>query len=302
MDLLKSKNITKSIENEINNIVKKTKKIDNNLNKSILVLAGGGIKGFIYIGVIKYFEEIDILKNINTFIGTSVGGYYSILLSIGYTYTELYNFIKLFDFELNNSYDLTNFFKNYSIDNCDNFLFVFKKLIEKKNINYDITLLELYKKTKKKIILVTTCVNTKKSEYISYETYPELPLYIAMRMTTSIPLLYPPVKYNDKIYVDGGLLDNFPIDYVKDKLNESIGINIIPLVENSPIDNIQEYIFNLIDVFGFINNNYTNDIYKNIVYNIPVNKRNPVDMSITVEEKKQMIKDGYDFIKKYYKN
>ena len=35
---------------------------------------------------------------------------------------------------------------------CDIFSLCFKKLVEKKNISYDITLLELYKKTKKKII------------------------------------------------------------------------------------------------------------------------------------------------------
>jgi len=128
MELLNSdsKNINKSIENEINQLVNKNNK------KSILVMAGGGIKGFVFIGVIKYLEEINVLKNINTFIGTSIGGYYSILLSIGYTYNEIYSFVKSFDFTMSTSFDITNFFQNYSVDNCDNFVFVFKKLVEKK--------------------------------------------------------------------------------------------------------------------------------------------------------------------------
>jgi len=284
-----NKNVNESIENKKN-------------NKSILVMSGGGIRGFVFIGVIKYLEEIDILKNINTFVGTSIGGYWSILLNIGYTYNEIYSFIKSFDITMSICFDITNFFQNYSIDNCDNFVFVFKKLVEKKNINYDITLLELNKKTKKKIVLVATCLNTKKVEYISYETYPEMPLYIAMRMTTCVPLLYPPIKYNNKLYLDGGLIDNFPIDFVKEHLNETIGINIIlPVSECFNIDNIKDYISNIIDIFFVINNKYEDDIYKNNVYNIPVNKKNPIEMSISVEERKQLVKDGYEFIKKNFK-
>lgn len=296
MDLFNSTNINNSIQNEINEICNKT------IKKNTLVFAGGGIKGFVFVGVVKFLEEIDILKNINTFIGTSIGGYYSILLSIGYTYNEIYSFIKSFDFTASTNFDIKSFFENYSIDNCDNFLLIFKRLIEKKNINYDITLLELYKKTKKKIIVVTTCINSKKAEYISYETYPEMPLYIAMRMTTSIPLLYPPIKYNDKLYIDGGLTDNFPIDYVKENLSETIGINIIsPISNSSNINDIKEYILNIFDIYFVVNNKYDNDIYKNIVYNIPVSKKNPIEMSISIEEKKQLVKEGYDFIKKNFK-
>lgn len=268
--------------------------------KNTLVLAGGGVKGFVFVGVIKYLEEKNILTNINTFVGTSIGGYYSVLLSIGYTYNEIYGFVKTFDFINSSSFDLAKFFENYSVDNCENFILIFNKLIEKKNINPNITLLELYEKTKKNIILTTTCLNTKKTEYISHETYPDIALNVAIKMTTAVPLLFPPVKYNEKLYVDGGLLNNFPIDYVKHKLNEVIGVNIILSVpENTEINNIKDYIFN---IFGcFADKRYDDDIYKNIVYNIPINKKNPIDMSISLEEKKNLIKIGYEFIKKNFK-
>jgi len=117
-----------------------------------------------------------------------------------------------------------------------------------------------------------------------------------------VPLLYPPIKYNNKLYLDGGLIDNFPIDFVKEHLNETIGINIIlPVSECFNIDNIKDYISNIIDIFFVINNKYEDDIYKNNVYNIPVNKKNPIEMSISVEERKQLVKDGYEFIKKNFK-
>jgi NTE family protein len=295
-NIIKCKDINKSINEEINSICKINNK------KNIIVFSGGGVKGFVYIGIIKYFEEINILNDIDTFIGTSIGGYFSVLLSIGYNYKEIYNFIKLFDFTTSTSIDIINFFKNFAIDNCDNFEYIFKKIVEKKNIDPNISLIELYKKTKKKIVVVTTCINTKKAEYISYETYPDMPLIIAVRMTTCVPLLFPPIKYNDKLYIDGGIVNNFPINYVKDKLNNVIGINIIsPEKEDLKLDNVKDYILNIFDIFLTIFNKYNDDIYKNIVYNIPVSKNNPVDMSISIEEKKQLVKEGYEFIKKNFK-
>ena len=94
-------------------------------------------------------------------------------------------------------------------------------------------------------------------------------------------------------------IDNFPIDYVKEHLNETIGINIITqLSDSSNIENIKDYILNIMDIFFVVNNKYDDDIYKNNVYNIPVNKKNPIEMSISVEEKKQLVRDGYEFIKK----
>ncbi len=283
----------------MNNIISDINKSHN--KKNTLVFAGGGIKGFVFIGVIKYLEELNIIKDIHTFIGTSIGGYISVLLSIGYAYQEIYSFIKLFNFASSASLDIINFFQNYAIDNCDNFIHIFKKLVEKKNIDPEISLLELYKKTKKHIILVATCLNTKKAEYVSHETFPEMPLCIAMRMTTCVPLLYPPVRYNDKIYVDGGLLDNFPIDYVKDRLNEVIGVNLIlPITNESSIDNIKEYILNIFEIFSVAFRKYDDNIYKNVVYNIPVNKKNPLDLSISLEEKKQLVRDGYEFMKEKF--
>lgn len=291
-------NINKSIEEEIDKICNKNKS-----NKNTIVFAGGGIKGFVFIGAVKYLEEINIMKNIDTYIGTSIGAYFSILLIIGYNCNELYQFVKAFDFSKSSNIDIYNIFENFSFDNCENFIIVFNKLLKAKNFNEDITLLELYKKTKKKIILVTVCLTTKIVEYISYENYPDLPLITALRMTTCIPLLFPPVKYNDKLYIDGGLIDNFPIDYVKNKLDEVIGLNIISeLKYYDSYDNIIDYISDIFNLFiNCIYNKYDNDIYKNIVYNIPISKKNPIDLNISISEKKELIKYGYEFMKKHYK-
>src|SRR5574343_21872 len=63
----------------------------NLIDANTLVLSGGGVKGYYYIGIIKYLEENNILKNINNYAGTSIGAYVCFLLSINYSYNEILN-------------------------------------------------------------------------------------------------------------------------------------------------------------------------------------------------------------------
>ncbi|MCX5884915.1 MAG: patatin-like phospholipase family protein [Proteobacteria bacterium] len=60
-----------------------------------------------------------------------------------------------------------------------------------------------------------------------------------LRMTTSVPILFTPVKYNGGLIVDGGIGGSFPIDAFKDGVRPIIGIqlkapNILPKSVTSP--------------------------------------------------------------------
>lgn len=292
-------NINKTIEDELYKLCNKNKH-----NKNILVLGGGGVKGFIFIGVAKYLEEINILQNIDTFIGTSIGSLFSLLLIIGYSADELYKIIKLFDLTKTSSFNLKTFIDNYSIDDCENFIVILNKLLSSKKINQNITMMELYQKTKKKLVIVTVCISTKKVEYINYENFPELPVILAIRMSTCIPLIFPPVKYKNKLYIDGGLLQNFPIKYINDnQLNQVIGINICTNCEDEvEINDIYSYLTNIFEVIMMLmSKKYIDDKYKNIIYNIEVPKINPIDFNISITLKKELCKIGYEYMKKHFK-
>ena len=60
-----------------------------------LIFCGGGIKLYTFIGAIKVLEEKKILNNIETYIGTSIGGLIAALLNIKYTHDELYKLVGL---------------------------------------------------------------------------------------------------------------------------------------------------------------------------------------------------------------
>lgn len=293
------KDLNIKIEKEINDIC-----IINKKNKNILVLAGGGMKGLGILGAIKYLEELDLIKNIEIYAGTSIGLIISVLIIIGYTSHDIYKFTKLFDMSKSLDLDINNLFTKYTINNCNNYDIILSELLKKKNINPKINLLELYKLTKKKVIGTTVCITTKQTEYISYENYPELDVLTFMKMSSSVPFLFQPVTYKNKLYIDGGLTDNFPLDLFNNKLENVIGINIISEYFNiKEVKDILDYFLTIMGIF--ITNNikcYTDSKYKNIVYNINITNSNPFNFSMSNKDKKNMYMEGYNYMKENYEN
>ncbi len=294
-NIINDTNLNINIENEVKNICHTNKS-----KKNILVLAGGGVKGLYIIGCLKYLEEKGLLKDIDTYAGTSIGGILSFMLNIGYTVDEMYKFSKIFDLSKTTDINITSIFNTFSICTNDNLEKVIINQLKLKNINQDIKLIELYKKTKKKLILTTVCINTKKVEYISYETYPELSVITAIKMTSAVPILFPFIEYNDKKYVDGGLLENFPIKIFDDQLDKVIGINIMSELP-SKHSNIMEYILLILGIVYYNGSNkYDIDKYKNSVFNLNLNDNNTFNFELTPEKKKEMYYEGYNNIKKNF--
>lgn len=297
MEVNKNININKDIENELLDICK------NKTKKNILILSGGGIKGISILGAIKYLEDNNIIENIDTFIGTSIGGIICILLILGYRSTDIYKFSELFNMNEIMEININSIFTKFSINDDNIFNIIYDKLLESKNIDPNITLIEFYKKTKKKIICSTVCLTTKKIEYISYENYPDLSLKLLYKMTSAIPLLLPPVNYNDKIYVDGGLIDNFPISIIDDsKLHNVIGIDLkSDYYKKIEINNIINYFITIMQILSLrLVQNFNDEKYKNIIYTINIELNNPFNFNLTKEIKKELFYKGYNFMKKNF--
>jgi NTE family protein len=287
-----NKDLNKLIENEVKSICDINKSL-----KNILVMAGGGMKGIYLIGCLKYIEEKNLLKNITTYAGTSIGGIISFMLNIDYSVDEIYKFSKSFDFSRSTDINISTIMNTYSFSTHDNFDKVIINIMRLKNIDPSITLIELYKKTKKKLILTTVCLDTKSVEYLSYEIYPELPVITALKMTSSVPLLFPFVKYNNKKYVDGGILDNFPISIFENQLENVIGLNIYYEI-SADHNSLFDYILLIFGIFYLSKSDkYCSDKYKKSVFNFKSLNNNTFNFELTSDKKKEMYYEGYNNIK-----
>jgi len=295
-------NIDKNIETEINNLIIKTK----SSNKKILIFSGGGTKGVIYFGALKALDELNILQNIEIFATASVGSMILSLYLVGYTIQELEEFYELFDFTnltsistVYNLTNITNLIEKLGLDDGKNIVKVLNKLYNAKNINKDITLLDFYKLTKKKFIVTASCLENHSVEYISYETYPNMKLTDAIRITTSVPFYYQPFKYNNKTFVDGGCMDNYPIILFKDRIEEVIGIYLHSNYKDTKINNIKDYFLSVINILnkGAVTNIVRG--WEDVTINIYITQE-ILNFNISSEEKKELFNIGYENVKNYF--
>ena len=264
-----------------------------------LCLSGGGINGLQILGSLEYLKNNNILKikNIKTFIGTSVGSIICFLINLNYDI----NFIACITYKLNMDkikldFDIDKFLENYGIDNGNKIISIIQTLLFYKIKKYDITFEELFKKTNKILKIIVVNYSDKKEEVFDYNTTPYLSVIYALRMSISIPFIFTPVKYNNKLYIDGGLMNNFGINYCN--LDKTIAI----CIENQ---NNPDYPKTLFDYFKqILNIIYTNVTTKNIDH-INIIKLDTTltlsDFSLKKSKKFELLKNGYKKSKQYTK-
>lgn len=306
-------NIIKKIEKEIEEILQEEKEIKKraeeinipvykNKEKEILVMSGGGIRGIVHVGVLKALEEYRILEKIKKYAGTSIGTIIIGLYIFGYEPKELWEFIKEYNFRNTQEINILEIFENYGIDSGKKFKELIKKLMLKKNINTEITMKELYNKTKKEFIITRVCINDNSIEYISYKKYPHIKVLDAMMSSMSIPFIYKPIKENEKYYVDGGILDNYPITIFDEEIEKVIGIHIKEKnKEEQKISNFEDYIKSIL--YCFIEGKQNNNIekYKKYTIEIHLDNINPLNFNLSKEDKEKIYKIGFNKTIEYIK-
>lgn len=189
-----------------------------------LALAGGGIRGIAHAGVLKALEENNI--KIDILGGTSSGSMITALYAVGYTPDEIYEMFKKYAktiVKLNGSVirkEIKNFIINHKISsqgiNSGEFIEeIFNEKALEKNIDN-------INKIKMPIVIPSVDISNSK-EYLFTSVKKDEEKYIsdieigkAVRASSSFPIIYEPVIYKDKMFVDGGILNNIPANDVKE--------------------------------------------------------------------------------------
>lgn len=210
-----------------------------------LVLSGGAVKGVLLLGALHYIYEKNYHKTITTFIGTSIGSIISYLLIIGYTPLELITYIctkhfleNIADFNINgliNGTGAMSFSKiNESLE---------RLTLEKTGKLF--TLLSLFEKFNKKLVACTYNTTLDREEFLSSDTYPDMPCLTALKLSCALPLVFEECGYMGMNFIDGGIINNFPIECVKESDH---GLCILtPFVKcNKGYKNILDHIYDLV--------------------------------------------------------
>lgn len=268
-----------------------------------LILCGNAEKALSFLGSLTALFEKNIIKkkfkNIKHIICVSGGALMItatlLLLFNNYNINQIIHILlkldtnpKLHfsDIKLDDMVDMFYIYKN------DDLVKYHKRII---NIFYgkeDLTLKELYDFVPIKISVKVLNLTDNKTEYINYKNNPNFSLLTLLKATSCIPIIFKPILYNNKYYIDGGTHCSIPIDYCKSKnylvlMYKSYNDNIYPNI------NFAQYIKKLIEtqVDSIIYDRYIKDNDR-IIY-IKFNLSTEL-LYNGVEDKKKMIIYGYN--------
>ena len=174
-----------------------------------IVLSGGAIRGFAHAGALKALHEHGIYPEVVS--GASAGSIVGALYADGYSPDEIYEI-----------------FVNKSLYKFLEFIVPNKGLVRMTGL-YKTLIGSLRSKTfeelKLPLYVAVTDLNQAKCVYFSKG---ELAKYIIASST--IPILFQPMMIDGVTYVDGGVLNNLPLEPIENDCELLIGINVNPVL------------------------------------------------------------------------
>ncbi|WP_299047248.1 patatin-like phospholipase family protein [uncultured Polaribacter sp.] len=203
-----------------------------------LVLSGGGAKGFAHVGILKEIDKAGL--QIDYIAGTSMGAVIGGLYAIGYSGNDIEQIILNTDFEAVLRDKLTRNTKPFfeketgektvitlpvkkgkaslprAVSKGQNILNLLTELFASVEGANDFAKLEI------PFFCIATDVETGREVILEKGDLP-----LSIRASASFPTLLIPVEINDRLLVDGGIANNFPIALMREKgADVIIGVDV----------------------------------------------------------------------------
>jgi NTE family protein len=196
-----------------------------------IALSGGGVRGIAHLGVLKALNEVGIFPSKVS--GSSAGAIVGAMYCQGYTPDEVFKIILE-----------TNYFK------------LMRPAISWKGLLKMENLAQLFKQylphddfSKLPIPLAVAATDIGKGEVVYFEKGALIQPILA---SCSIPGMFEPIFYASRYLVDGGVLNNMPVEPLQEDCEVIFGANCNHLPEVSKVSNIK----NLIERAVMMNMNF----------------------------------------------
>lgn len=185
-----------------------------------LTLSGGGIKGAFHLGVIQCLKEEGVEFDIIS--GTSIGSVVGLLYSLGLSPKEIKE--DLIKVKFNSLFAFFNSIGKAGLISPNILKEVLIEKIIKKEKNYDLK----FKDLSMPLNVTATEMSSGMLKIFNIENTPEQSVFEAILASSSYPMIFSPVEIDGALYSDGGILNNFPTELLKNKVNYSLGIFLSP--------------------------------------------------------------------------
>lgn len=187
-----------------------------------VILSGGGYLGILYFGLIKLLDTENMYHGIKRVYGVSVGSIFALLIILKYSYDDAIRLLET-EFDVSkfitiNTKDIFNLAETFGLSEPTYIEQSVKTILEKAGMSPYVTMDDLYNHTGIEFNLGVTLALQNKYVLINHITRPDLPVWLAIRMSANLPIIFNPVRdrvFNDLVY-DGGHLNNNPIKHYLD--------------------------------------------------------------------------------------
>jgi len=226
-----------------------------------VALAGGGLKGVAHIGALKALEKLGI--NIEYISGTSSGAAMATLYAMGYTPEEMLAITKesykkivriqkrrLLKYSLKGiierKLELQGLIKGEKVEKIVEKYANKKEIYKVSDIKKNFAIITANAKTTKKCVFISKKINTNKDvEYLS-----NIPIGKAVRASMSFPAIFTPCQYENYCFIDGGTVDNMPVEELIDMGAEKTIAISFKLDEFTGKENLFSIILRACDIFS----------------------------------------------------
>ena len=196
-----------------------------------LIISGGGVFGFSCFGAIREYCRLGLLEinNIDSIYATSVGTMIGVFIALKYDMGEVEEYLvkrpwnRVFPFTLPtilSAVERRGIFDQSALNE------IFLPFFLARDLSIDITLREFYEITRVDFHCFSTEISELKSVDLSHKTHPEWKLMDAVYCSSCLPILFAPFFHvtadgKNECYVDGGLLENYPLQDCLDAISEA---------------------------------------------------------------------------------
>lgn len=208
-----------------------------------LVLSGGGARGFAHIGVLKALNENGIYPDAIS--AVSAGSIVGCLYAGGYTPEQIFGIFSKLDI-----YKILKFYRPaFGMLRADGL----EKVLGQALPTDDFKSLQMP--------LFICATNFTKAQ-VTY--FHQGSILNAVMASCAIPMVLKPLQIGGEFYVDGGLMNNLPIEPLEHSCEDIIGVNVNPVTEATAISSFRNYADRVMHLA--LRANIQNNIHKCDIY------------------------------------
>lgn len=294
-----------------------------------IVFEGGGVKGVAYGGALEVLDQRGILNQIESAAGTSAGAITATMVALGYGADYVKNEMLNLDFKTfkdgNFFSDIERFATQFGWYKGEVFLEFMQSQVQgalgsKAATFRDLNNARLQGDDKfKELYVVGTNLSARTDRVFSYALTPDIAIADAVRISMSYPMFFASRTLDGDVYVDGGVLRNYPLGlfdsktqdpanpglYLRSPNSETLGLHLgKDVLQKHPITDLDQYAGSLFEAILAVQDVALMDNAGDVKRTVFINSLGiqATDFDITPDQKQALIKQGHEATANYLRD